>query len=269
MPRSRNSLLLLERYHDEIISLRDRTARLVDRRFGAVQPGRLSPTLQAFTTDAAQIIAIAQENAAHLAMGFLRAYERSEITRGEIEQPEIEGGYTRDGRPLGAAMGAIPAKVYLALKQGQSVSKALAYGRYAARRFVETEVIDAADNVLHEQIIAHPQITGWRWKSRGTCGGCLAMDSGRTLPPGTPLNRHPNCRCISEPVFNVRERHYRDTGHERFRAMSKTAQDAALGKTIAEAIRAGEVRWPDLVAEERPHRWHRMVVAASAQDVTE
>jgi hypothetical protein len=38
----------------------------------------------------------------------------------------------------------------------------------------------------------------------------------------------------------------RPTGEERFNAMSRAEQDAALGPELAEAVRTGKVKWSEL-----------------------
>jgi hypothetical protein len=271
MPANPSSLDLLERYHDQLIALRDRTARVVDGLYQTVDPRDLGNTFQGFVRGAQTMTEVGQAQAKLLASAFIASYVTSETgTAAEIvEAAPNNEGFTTDGRSLGEAMGAIPAKVYLALKQGRSVQQALVYGRFAVNRFVQTEVMDAASQEMSHQFQELDLVQGWRWKSRGTCGGCLAMDNGKRFDAARPLNRHPNCRCIAEPVLNVPQSVQRDTGRERFFSLSEPEQDAALGKGIADLVRRGAVAWADLASTERPHEWHPLVVAATLKEVAE
>lgn len=216
-------------------------------------------------------ITAGQSNARLLTDAFLANYIGTETgEKGDLEQPvEDNEGFTTDGRPLGEAMGAIPAKVFLALKQGQPTHKALAYGRFAAARFVWTEVMDAANQELTHQMDALDEVKGWRWKSRGTCGACLASDNGTVYPTSRPLNRHPSCQCVSEPVIDVKERVHRETGIDRFQQMSQAEQDASLGKGLAELVRNDSVAWADLISKENPHEWHPLTVVTTLKEVAD
>ena len=269
MPASQQSLRLLDGYHDRLVSLRDRTALVVDSLY-RIDETDLSGSFNAFVRGASRTITAGQANARLLTDSFLTNYIGTETgTKGNLEDPVPDNeGFTTDGRPLRDAMGAIPAKVFLALKQGQPMDKALAYGRFAAARFVWTEVMDAANQELTHQMDALDEVKGWRWKSRGTCGACLASDNGRVYPTSRPLNRHPSCQCVSEPVLDVKERVPRETGIERFKAMPEKQQDASLGKGLADLVRKGAVAWNELISVENPHEWHPLVVVTTLKEAT-
>lgn len=257
-------------YHDRLVLLRDRTARVVDALY-RIDPDDLGGSFTSFVRGAARTITAGQANARVLSDVFLQNYIGTETgEQGELEDPVPDNeGFTTDGRPLGEAMGAIPAKVYLALKQGQPMPKALAYGRFAAARFVWTEVMDAANQELTHQMDALPEVRGWRWKSRGTCGACLASDNGTVYPTSRPLNRHPNCQCVSEPVIEgAKDTVPRETGIDRFKDMSVAEQDASLGKGLADLVRDNKVAWGDLISQERPHEWHPLIVVSTLKEVT-
>lgn len=271
MPAQQRSLELLERYHDQLILIRDRTARVVDALYRGVDTENLTESFQAFVKAAQTMIVLGQAQTKTLTDAFMASYAASETGEPvKIAEPAPHNeGFTTDGRPLGEAIGAVPAKVYLAVRQGQGTEKALAYGRFAINRFVQTELMDAATQEMNHQSKELDVVRGWRWKSRGTCGGCLAMDNGKTFDAAKPLNRHPNCRCIAEPVLDVPQRVDRDTGRERFMQLPEEEQDAALGKGIADLVRKGAVAWTELASTERPHEWHPLVVAASLKEVAE
>lgn len=269
MPANQQSLRLLDLYHDRLVSVRERTAQVVDGLYRGLDTSDLGVSFQGFVRDAARAITAGQTNARLLSDVFLTNYiGASTGEKGDLEEPVPDNeGFTTDGRRLTDAMGAIPAKVFLAIKQGQPMGKALAYGRFASSRFVLTEVMDAANQELTHQMDALDKVKGWRWKSRGTCGACLASDNGRVYPTSKPLNRHPNCQCVSEPVVDgVKERVPRETGIERFKSMPEAEQDKSLGKGLADLVRKSAIAWTDLISHENPHEWHPLVVVTTLKE---
>lgn len=120
MPANPRSLSLLDAYHDQVASLRERTAQMVDGRHDAIDSENLSAGYQAFVVDAARIIEMGQQQAALLSDAMLRGFIRLESGREEeITEPVAENaGYTTDGRRLTEVLAAIPAKVFLAIKLG-------------------------------------------------------------------------------------------------------------------------------------------------------
>lgn len=269
MPANPRSLSLLEAYHDQLSRLRAQTTQLVVRRHAVINPEDLTAGYQAFVGDAARIIEAGQRQAATYSDALLKGFIRLEAGREEeITEPvEDNAGFTTDGRRLTEVLSAIPAKVFLAIKLGRSTQDALAFGRFAASRTAVTEVMDAASQELAHQMKESPSVAGWRWKSRGTCGACLAMDSGEVRSVAQPLNRHPYCQCVAEPVVRgVRERVKRETGHERFEAFPETKQDDLLGKK-ALLLRAGAIAWDDLVSKDTSAEWHPVLVETALKEL--
>lgn len=270
MPANPRSLGLLEAYHEQLASIRKRTAELVVRRYDAIHPEDLSNGFKNFVPDAAQVIEAGQGQAALFSDAMLRGFIRLESGQEEeITEPvEDNAGFTTDGRRLTEVLSAVPAKVFLAIKSGRSVEEAMRFGRFASTRTTVTEVMDAATQELTHQMKQSPLVQGWRWKSRGTCGACLALDDGEILPDGRPLNRHPYCQCVAEPVIRgVREKVQRQTGRERFDELSKTQQDASLGEQKASWLRAGLIAWDDLVSKERSAEWHPVLVETALKEL--
>lgn len=270
MPANPRSLRLLDAYHEQVAHLRDRTAQMVVRTYDAIDPQDLTGGYARFVPTAAQIIEAGQTQASVLSDAMLRGFIRLESGREEeITEPvEDNAGFTTDGRRLTEVLSAIPAKVFLAIKMGRSIDEAVRFGRFAATRAAVTEVMDAASQELTHQMKESPVVAGWRWKSRGTCGACLAMDNGSVLPDGTPLNRHPYCQCVAEPVIKgVKERVKRPTGHDRFNALSEKQQDVALGEKKANLLRDGAISWLDLVSKETSNEWHPVLVETALKEL--
>lgn len=269
MPANPRSLSLLDAYHDQLSRLRAQTTQLVVRRHAVINPEDLTSGYQMFVTDAARIIEAGQRQAATYSDALLKGFVRLEAGRDEeITEPvEDNAGFTTDGRRLTEVLAAVPAKVFLAIKLGKSTEDALAFGRFAASRTAVTEVMDAASQELTHQMKESPSVGGWRWKSRGTCGACLAMDSGQVLSLAQPLNRHPYCQCVAEPVVKgVRERVKRETGPERFKSLPVAKQDAMLGQK-AKWLRAGAIAWKDLVNKDTSAEWHPVLVETALKEL--
>lgn len=261
MPNDRRSLALTARFHDELAAHTDRIARLVTRRFAALDTSDLSGSFRSFIADAGEIVGIGQQHAVNLTGGYLRALGRLEAD-GPVDAAPLadNAGFTADGRRVESALSATPAKVFVALGQGRPLPEALAFGRFSVARLSKTEVTDAARLELRHAMTQENPIVGWRWRSRGTCAACLAMDDGRTRRPGAPLGAHPFCECIQEPVFEGDQHVGRPTGPQRFDGFDREEQDSLLGP-IADLIRRG-AQWADLFVVEHPHEWRAVITAA-------
>lgn len=264
MPANPVSLRLTSRYHEQVDRLARGTGRAVAGRFGQVDRENLSESLQAFVVDAITIVAGAQGAAQGLSAGYFRALSRLELGRPDESDGADVVGHSTDGRELGPVLGTVPAKVYVALKQGKSIDQAFSFGRFAAAGKARTEVMDAARAELDAHMADAP-VKGWRWRSKGTCGACLALDDG-SIRDGF-METHPGCQCLPSPAFEVKETVEPETGHERFMDLPEDEQNSLLGLEIAEGIRSGSIPWSALVAEEHNLRWHDFVTAASAAQV--
>jgi hypothetical protein len=240
----------------------------VGARYDAVDTSRLGPSLRSFIGDAARIVALGQGATAQLSRGYLRAAASQELRRSVDLPPAVEAnaGTTADGRTLSQAFGKVAGQVFLALRGGRPLSVALGFGRSTAVRFAQTETLDAARIELVHQAEAMPQIRGWRWRSRGTCEACLALDDG-DVHGGLTFPAHPGCECVPEVVFSVPETVTRDTGHDRFNAMVPEEQDRLLGPVIANLIRAGAIAWADLVLKETFHDWRAVATTRPVEEL--
>jgi hypothetical protein len=236
-----------------------------------VKPGEIQAGFDAWVPLAARIITGGQRTAQSLAGGYFRGLARLEV--GEVPkdatpepEDEIEFGYTPDGRKLTAALGAIPAKVWTALNGGSTFDEAIAFARFAARRTATTSVMDSARFELTARAQASGKVTGWRWRSAGTCPACMAMDDG-AVRDADYLPAHPGCQCVPEPAFKGERRAVGRTGRDRFDAMGHAAQDALMGPDVAEGIRDGSVAWEDLVRHETSHKWRRNITTAPTSEI--
>lgn len=258
MPANAASLPLTSAYHNKLANLAEQVARIAGARTPRLAKGEMDDAFKAFTAQAAGIVELGQRHAIELTTAFLGRLSELETGARPESEPESEiPGFTADGRPLSKAVAATPAKVYLALKQGRPFEVAMAFAKMSIGRLARTEVFDAADRRQAEL-----GVTQWRWRSRGTCGACLAMDDGNTMTGD--LERHPNCACIREPTFDAPDRFQRASGRDRFLAMSVKEQDRILGPEKAEAIREGLISWDALVHVEQFRKWTPAVVEVTA-----
>lgn len=217
---------------------------------------------------AEQLLMQAQAQAAQLAAGFYRAY--SDLETGEARSvPFLEGnvGQTFDGRPVRDALSSAPARVFYAIKTGKSVPEALRFGRFSIARTIRTEVFDAARMELGHQIENDSEAIGWEWQSRGTCEACFALDNEQIREPGEPLDAHEQCACIQAPRFDVRQTLPRPTGADRFFALSRADQFAALGVGKALLIRERRVALDDLYVRETNREWRARYTRRPLQDL--
>jgi hypothetical protein len=265
------SVALGDTFQSRAWAIAEDSARQAVLALRMVKPGEIQAGFDAWVPLAARIITGGQRGAQSLASGYFRGLARLEVgavpkDAAAAPEDEVEFGYTPDGRKLSAALGAIPAKVWAAINSGRDFAEAMQFAGFAARRTATTSVMDSARFELTARVAASKDVTGWRWRSAGTCGACLAMDDG-AVRGADYLPAHPGCQCVPEPVFKGEPKSVGRTGRDRFDAMPKAAQDAVLGPDVAEGIRTGAVDWSDLVRHETSHRWRRNITTAPLSQI--
>jgi hypothetical protein len=176
-------------------------------------------------------------------------------------------GTTIDGRRLEQALASVPPAVLVTIQQGRALPLAMARGLHVAARMAATETADAARRQVDHQLLAHPDLFGgWQWVARGTCAACLAMMNNATRGPG-PLDGHPGCTCIKSPqLAGVQDKAHRQTGREKYDALTPEQQEAVFatrGAAKAQALREGRISLNDLVQLQGAKSW-RGVLTESA-----
>jgi hypothetical protein len=222
-------------------------ARSAEAEYARVEPnpaGELQPSFVILTARVAELIEVAGDAAGDLANGYLLALaDEAGVAVQTAGAPRSDPFQ----RSAGEVLGSIPGKVYLALSQGMALEEALPIGGAAIRSVAETWTRDAARLAIAASVESSDAVKGWRWWSRGTCGACLAFDTGSTYTG--PMRAHPNCQCIPEPVIagiGGLLAALRLTGPERFEEMTEAEQDEALGPELAKLLRADRVAWKRL-----------------------
>ena len=232
----------------------------------------MQEAMNAFVRDAALAVTLGQRLSVEMTLGYLLALSRLELGNALELQPSREGnaGFTADGRDIADALGAVRARFFKNLNEGKPLEAATTSVALAAARTAAFEVMDASTLEMEHQLGELDVVRGWRSRSRGTCGACLARDDGavrgfksaKTRPP-----YHPGCHCIAEPAFDVEDKVERRTGRQRFEALSEEEQDAALGADKAKLLRGGLVSWDHLIAVNTFKEWTPVLTEASLTDL--
>lgn len=253
MPGSLRSLSVTEAYRTRLNTIRQRVEREAANRWPIIEeldrtnwPERMAGVLSAAQTEATRVTA-----------GYLAAFLSSELGR-RVTSPAIDSrryaGLSRDGRPLSESLRSPLIGTFAALKDGKTPGEALAYGKNRAVRMVEMDLMNAARTSLSDAMEADDRIHGWQRSVKGTCGACLGdIDVEVSVElPSLPLDIHPNCQCVTQPVVaRVPMRYPLATGAARFAQMSHAEQDRDLGPDTAKAIRDGDASLGDLVGRSK------------------
>jgi len=195
------SLELLEAFGGQVDRLAGVAETVGEAEWALLEPTDLQRSFVVFLAKTAPSLEAVQELALEYAGAYLAAAGEEVGQTVQTRPPAELRAADPFGRPVGELLGPVAGRVYLALAQGRTMAEALEIGRASVRSIAGSFVRDAARQALSSSFESSDAIVGFRWVSRGTCGACLGMDTGSTLPPGTPLEVHPNCACVAEPVF--------------------------------------------------------------------
>jgi hypothetical protein len=264
MPANPQSIQLTDQYAARLRRLSVVTGE--DLAAGWKQLSLDSAAIKRFLRRAETRIAIAQDESIKQSTAYVEQYLRSE-TRGKILEnlhPQTAAGTTTDGRDLGTALAATPAKVYAMAKVGKPIAVAMAFGAFSLARFARTEISDAGRTEVRTQVVIRDEMVGWRWINHGMgCPACLAQSDGAIRSPDHPMNPHASCDCSSEPVVaGVHETITRPTGQQQLQALPFDQQAAILGgKDYAEALNNGNVSLADFAETKSSHQWRDSIIA--------
>lgn len=268
MPANRLSLSLTEAYRERCLTLRDSVQALTRATWRTVTMDDLEGSFDQWRTLVATGVAGAQQEVLRATRGYLAAFVTTEL--GESAQaPPLDSrdyvGKTRDGRDVREALDTAPIGVRVALKRGVGLEPAMRAGLNRALRMVEGSVMHAARSSLNELMEASEDVEGWQRAVRGTCGACMGDIEVEvyTELPGVPLNVHPYCMCMTQPVVvGVPDRFPLATGQQRLAQMTPQEQDRELGPRVAEAVRSGDVALGALVGTSPQKRGEDFITQA-------
>ncbi|HET8587135.1 MAG TPA: hypothetical protein VFM74_04595 [Candidatus Limnocylindria bacterium] len=251
-----------------------RIVAVVNAQYGQIDPASLADSFRAFVPQAAEIIALGQQQAQALAAAFMAQYVETETGRAFRAAPVSNDitGTTRDGVNIRTALSGSVAAVWLSMASGLDVTQSLARGRRIVARTAGMTVSDAAEREQTHQAEQAPQVSlsgtlrsvpvdsakppsgkllkGWTWVVVGhTCAACLAQQDGSIQPWDRKGRRHPGCDCVRSPVvIGAPDTVTRPTGAELFDAMTPEQQAAVFasaGEEKAKAIRSGQATLAD------------------------
>jgi hypothetical protein len=205
MPAAESSLRITEAYRSRLFAIRGGLIGRATAIWGAA--GDLTDT--SWTNRAASALEIAQGEAVTLTGAYLTAFLTSETgsrTRGPTLDTRAYSGLSRDGRALRESLRSPMIGTRLKLKEGASVEEALKFGLDRAKRMVSVDYDHAHRTALLDGLAADERFQGWQRAVTGTCGACagdIAVEVSTNLP-SIPLQVHPNCQCVTEPVVATR-----------------------------------------------------------------
>jgi hypothetical protein len=252
MPGSERSLRVTDAYRDRLGAFADRVATLTRQRWQQnVTIARLEESHALWLAGTVAALEQAQRAGVNLTLAYLAAFIASETDRRSFEVPAYDAarvvGLADTGQPLAEPLGKTLIGVKSLMADGKAPAEALAETGHRAERLAGSAVMAAPRRALADQIETHPAIVGWRRVTRGGCGACLAAAAHSYT--NEPMRVHAHCHCSQEPIVrDVPDRAPRLSGPEIFARMTRAEQDQALGPAAAQAVRAGEVAWPDLIA---------------------
>jgi hypothetical protein len=181
-----------------LVRVADHEAR---QQFQDLDLDEISESYGPIRTRVANSVARAQTEAVRLTAGYLGAFLSTEL--GEVISPPTIAaaeyvGKSFGGLPLADSLDSPRIAMLMAIKEGQPDPRGT--GLRVLLQNVDLDVKAAARAALADQIAADDRIEGWTRAIRGTCAACAGLAAEATSPPGTPLEIHPNCECVSEPV---------------------------------------------------------------------
>lgn len=165
-----------------------------------VKADDLDASYAGFFAPAAALVEAGQANGVALASGYLETLISLEAGRqARLTDLSATGvvGINAEGATLAEGMAAMPAMVKEQIGKGVPVAEAMAFGQYLAERFADAEVTSAVDRHTDAVTRASGQFTGWTGVLAGTCDRCRSKNGG-THDLGTPMYRHPHCKCSKQ-----------------------------------------------------------------------
>lgn len=274
MPAKTSSVRITDAWRARQYQLTDATVRAVVASWRNLDWEQLDASFRRWMTSAVATVEMAQRESVRLADAYLAAYlgsELGEAVRTVGADPDEYAGKTSRGDDLRLGFAPALIAVKVAITQKRPQRDVLLSGMARAVKATRSAVMESSRRALADMMRDDPRVVGARRVTRGTCGACLAL-AGERVDEGQPLDSHPNCACVPEPVIRgVRETVHRPTGEQMWDAMSVAEQNRFFvgrgGEAKAELIRAGVVTLASLVARSRGPDGHGQITEAPLDDV--
>ena len=241
LPRDEHGIRLTDHYRRQLLAVRETVTgralpvwQALDFGDFPASFGRLGPLFVAITAGGQGAMVAS-------AGGYATAYLRNEVDDPAVT-PALDAsrghiGRTVAGAPLADMLPPVMFTVEQAQRMGWDDGKASRAGWNKLSRAIAWQTLSAAQLALGDIIRATDEFTGWRRvASQTSCGACLGMADGDTLPDTVAMHRHSHCRCVAAPVVRgVRERARFQTGQELFDGLDEPAQAALFAGRGGEA----------------------------------
>jgi hypothetical protein len=253
VPASEHSLRLTDHYRARLAVIAGRAVGVARQSWSQMTSEDLDRAFERWLARVEPATRTAQQMSARTSIAYLTAFLSSELGH-RVSVPRVDGlkyiGLSSDGRRLPDALLTALIGTKAAIGDGRNAPEALQIGLDRALRGVGLASWSAARRTLKDGMASDQRIIGWRRVARpGACGACLGSMTGRVQPTEHPIEIHPECQCIEEPVVgDVPDRIHRPTGPQLFEGLSSDEQDQRFGAEKAALIRSGEVALADLVA---------------------
>lgn len=150
-------------------------------------------------------VAELQRSAARLGTAYVAAFVASEMGA-PVRVPAataFQVGTAYSGSDLARALLGPMLGVKVDIREGKDRSVAFKEGQLRLEAVAGLATDAAAREAQRVAMELNPYVEAWRRAIKGTCDACLAATAeGTYAAPGTPLEIHPNCQCVAEPVVN-------------------------------------------------------------------
>ncbi len=201
MPTNPASLAVTDAYRQRMLNIRREGERAARAVWGDVDAADLMGTY--LVAPLATAVSALQRTGVLLSSGYVKAFIKSEIGKDVlIPTPRGFTGTSFADVELRAALLRPVVLVKKLEAEGVPQGEAMMRGRKVLLRTVALATDSAVRDSLQNLYEKRPEVIGWQRAVAGTCDKCMGAADGSTLPPGTPLNVHPNCECVSEAVVS-------------------------------------------------------------------
>ncbi len=227
MPTNPASLAVTDAYRQRMLNIRREGERAARAVWGDVDPADLMGTY--LVGPLATAVSALQRTGVLLSSGYVKAFIKSEIGK-DVLVPTPRGftGTSFSDVELRAALLRPVVLVERLKAEGVPQGVAMMRGRNVLLRTVALATDSAVRDSLQKLYEKRPEVIGWKRAVAGTCDKCMGAADGSTLPPGAPLDIHPNCECVSEAVVNPIDP--RDSPELARRSITKKAGLNELGR---------------------------------------
>jgi hypothetical protein len=210
--------------------------------WAAVDPARISETWARQIPRLLALVTGGQHAAASSADRYVTEALVSQglnpATAGRLDAASL-AGVASDGRRLETLLARPGIVTKMALAQGATLDRAMAFGGALTELVAHTQVADAGRAADGVALATRPHAGGYvRMLGGGGCSRCIVL-AGKWYRWSTGFQRHPHCLCIHIPAAESQSGDLRVNPRKAFDAMSAAVQDKTFTKAGAQAIRDG------------------------------